>query len=152
MPKIKLTPTQKKELETVGTLAGGTTGGPQKNLYYTPDGREIWAIPGWRTRGGRLVDCNYDKGWLPVRTPENMKQLYCRGCDRWHPTQKEVDTCIASKNKFVKIMAKKAIKEPGKNGDTPADTHLEDRVKTLETNLTDLNNNIKLLLQKMGGS
>jgi len=40
------------------------------------------------------VDANLDRGWL--MQPPQMLKPYCRGCDRWHDTQAEVDRCIAT--------------------------------------------------------
>ena len=118
-------------------------GGLPRQIYYTPDGREIRAIPSLRdyvvrdakdkvVRTGTR-DANLDKGWL-LAPPTELK-LYCSGCDRWHDTQEEIDACIAQKQKFIDRMARKAKKEY-KPEDTGEVAMLKDKVAKLEEMLT----------------
>lgn len=70
-------------------------GGVPKKRYWTPDGREIFAVPAIRTGAYGVRDANYDKGWLEQK-PTTLKP-YCSGCDRWHDTGQEVEECLARK-------------------------------------------------------
>ncbi len=105
-------------IEQSGYGLTGNIGGIPRQTYFTPDGRVIRAIVATREyvkkKDGKVIesgirDANYDKGWLPVM-PKELK-LYCRGCNKWHDTQVEVDACIESKNKWVSALGKKVIKE-----------------------------------------
>jgi len=84
-----------------------------RNRYYTPDGREQWKIPQQRERSdGVIYDVFIAQGYTLI-PPANPK-LYCKGCDRWHDTQEEVDACVAKKEKFAEAMQKRAEKELSK--------------------------------------
>ena len=82
--------------------------GIPRKKYWTPDGREIRAIPAWRDyniiengkrKQGGTRDANYDKGWL--ESPPQNPVPYCKYCDRWHDTQEEVDKCGKRQASFV---------------------------------------------------
>ncbi len=70
-------------------------GGPQKRKYWTPDGREILAVPsmrGYRSeKGDGVRDANLDNGWL-LEKPVNPK-LRCPHCDKWHDKKVEIIKC-----------------------------------------------------------
>jgi len=84
-----------------------------RNKYYTPDGREQWKIPQRRERSdGVIYDLFLAQGY--TLTPPVNPKLYCKGCDNWHDTQKEVDACVGKKRKFADAMQKKAEQELGK--------------------------------------
>lgn len=129
-------------IEAAGYGITGDIGGIRKKVYYTPDGRKILAVPCIRTwvrkdEKGKVVDtgerdANYDKGWLE-RPPENPK-LYCRGCDRWHDTQEEIDACIASKDRLIKSMERKTRKEvTNESEEKDKEIHaLNERINRLE--------------------
>ena len=83
-----------------------------RNKYFTPDGREQWKIPQQRERSdGVIYDLFLAQGYTLV-PPVNPK-LYCKGCDRWHDTEEEVDACIGKKRKFAEAMQKRAEQELG---------------------------------------
>lgn len=118
---MKVTPA----IEASGYGISGDVGGLPRTTYYTPDGRVIKAIPSLREyvkkKDGKVIesgtrDANLDRGWL-LQKPTELK-LYCSGCDMWHDTQEEVDACIVRKNKWVKALGKKAIKQNGDEMDT----------------------------------
>jgi len=92
----------------------GSIGGIPRHKYWTPDGREIRAIPCMRiTSRGEVRDANYDRGWLQA-PPENPK-LYCSYCDMWHDTQTEIVECGKKKSdsekKYMKWAKNKFRKE-----------------------------------------
>lgn len=81
-----------------------------RNRYYTPDGREELKIPQHHERkDGVVYDIFLAQGYT-LTPPENPKP-YCSGCDRWHDTQDEVETCIEKKNKFISLMNRKSGRE-----------------------------------------
>ncbi len=97
-------------------MHGDLPTGVKEKRYWTPDGREIFGVPALREyvvrnkegkviRGG-IRDANLDKGWLEM--PPSVLQIPCSGCDRWHDTQKEVDSCITLKNKTIQRFEKEA--------------------------------------------
>jgi len=113
----KLAPEVITQLKSQGVAITGHIGGIKRKRYWTPDGREVYAIPSMRTFvrrvGGEIVeegtrDANLDKGWL-LYPPTELKQ-YCSGCDRWHDTKEEVNECIAKK-KASAIKWEKASRE-----------------------------------------
>ena len=84
-----------------------------RNRYYTPDGREQWKIPQRRERqDGVVYDLFLAEGY--TLTPPVNPKLYCKGCDRWHDTEEEVDACVGKKRKFAEAMQKRAERELGK--------------------------------------
>ncbi|MBU2064011.1 MAG: hypothetical protein KKF93_06435 [Candidatus Omnitrophica bacterium] len=107
-------------MSEAGVIYKGDIGGVYKKKYWTPDGREIMAVPSIRTYRVKdngnttegIRDTNYDKGWLD-RPPENPK-LRCISCDKWHDTQIEVDKCLTNKKKNEDKWMKKAKKEVNK--------------------------------------
>ncbi len=162
---LKLKEGEKQVLEGQGYVSRGASGGPNKSLYYTPDGREVWAIPAHRVRvrkfnDGRpsesfTVDANFDNGWLPS-PPTGKLQKYCKGCDKWHPTQKRVDTCIAERQKKQQEWDEKAMRELHKDKPKDDSTLIQDtsalagRVDAIERQLAKLDS-IEELLRKMPG-
>ena len=131
MSKIEgMTPT----IEAVGYGISGDIGGIQKKTYYTPDGRKMLAVPNIReyvvkdangkVKGSGTRDGNYDRGWL--ETMPQVKKPYCKGCDRWHDTQKEVTDCIKKQTAYLSRMEALAKKETKKK-----ETNLEKKVADL---------------------
>ena len=68
-----LSPGVRAQLESTGVAITPVTGGAKKTRYWTPDGREILAVPSMRTwvkrKDGKVVDsgirdANLDQGWL----------------------------------------------------------------------------------------
>jgi ribosomal protein L44E len=133
------------EIKHIGYGLSGDIGGLPKQTYYTPDGRVIKAIPCMREfvrkdKDGNVIeggtrDANYDKGWLPVM-PTELK-LYCRGCDKWHDTQEEVDECTKRQQKLVNKLSAKARKQYAE----------EEKSKDLE--IEELNKKIEALSKQM---
>jgi len=134
-------------IESSGYGISGDIGGLPRQTYYTPDGRVIKAIPSIReyvikAEDGKVIksgtrDANYGKGWLPVM-PSELK-LYCAGCDMWHDTQGEVDTCIVEKNKQVDKLGKKAVKQN------------EDEIDALKKEVAELKEMVKKLTEVKNG-
>jgi len=103
-------------------VSPATIGGLPKTTYYTPDGRTIKTFPDTRERVIKdkqgtviwhgTVDANLDRGWL-MQPPQILKP-YCRGCDRWHDTQAEVDKCIATQEAKLAEAQNKAKSEIAK--------------------------------------
>lgn len=98
-------------------------GGLQKNHYWTPDGREVVAVPAMRTynviENGKVIesgvrDANLDNGWF-LQKPAILKP-HCPHCDRWHDTQKEIDKCGVNKIAFNKKWDKLAQKMKADEG------------------------------------
>jgi hypothetical protein len=131
----------------------GDIGGQPKQTYYTPDGREVRAMPDMheyvithkredkRFTGGfeltqttGLRDANLDK-WLA--SPPANPLPHCPHCDTWHKTIAEVDAC----GERIKTLTKKALKE------APVDK--EDRLTKLESDMADIKDMFKKLLEKM---
>ena len=113
-------------IKKIGYGLSGDIGGLPRKTYYTPDGREIKAIPSLREyakkdKKGEIIergtrDANLDKGWLET-IPQELK-LYCAGCDMWHDTQEEVDACMEKKDKRIKELGGKLIKQETDDIDT----------------------------------
>ena len=109
-----------------------------RTRYYTPDGREQLKIPQHRERSdGVIYDLFLAEGY--TLTPPKNPKLYCKGCDRWHDTQKEVDACIEKKRKFADAMQRKAEREFSKEQKVKDKTiaDLEDKVDKLTKLLED---------------
>ena len=116
-------PTDTEHLEKLLDATGygllGTIGGLLRRTYYTPDGRIIKAIPqirGYvkRDKDGKVIesgerDANLDGGWLS-QMPQ-VKKLFCKTCDRWHDTLKEVAECARKQSRMIKREEMKARKE-----------------------------------------
>ncbi len=132
-------------LETGKT--SGDIGGIPRRKYWTPDGREIKAIPAMRTYVKRDAskkiiesgtrDANLDQGWLTSKPVNPLP--YCSGCDRWHDTQELVNECIRRKEKlhfkFQKLAEKELKIEP-------------DRITKLEGDMNEIKNLLKKFLEK----
>ncbi len=99
-----------KDKELIKRQGYAPIGGLPRQIYWTPDGREVRAIKSEReynikdeegnVTGSGLRDANLDKGWL--LTPPTDPKPYCAGCDRWHDTEEEVTLCIATKQEKAK--------------------------------------------------
>jgi len=133
----------KNELATQGVAVTGYIGGLRKTKYWTPDGREILAIPSMRTwqktkivngkkeiTGSGLRDANLDK-WL-IEPPQNPK-IHCDGCDKWHDTQEEVEKCIEQREVFIKKHS------------TP---EVDDRIGKVESEVSEIKNMLAELLKR----
>jgi len=112
-----------------------------RNRYYTPDGREELKIPQWHERSdGVVYDVFLAQGY--TLTPPINPKLYCKGCDKWHDTQEEVDACVGKKTSFAEAMQRKAEQELGK------EQQVKDRtIANLEAKVDKLT---KLLEDKLG--
>ncbi len=128
MPDIKV----KEELEPAGYALASTWGGPKKKRYFTPDGKEIWAIPAIREfvrkdAEGKVIeagerDANYDQGWL--ETMPLQPKLSCPTCGKWHDTEEEVNQCKLKRENYLnewerkaKRLAKETKEEQGEIGE-----------------------------------
>jgi len=139
------------QAESAGINQTGQIGGQPKQKYYTPDGSIIFAMPDiheyQQTSKGKVVaqglrDANLDRGWL-LSKPEKL-QIYCGGCDKWHPTQKEVNACIKKKSAFTKEWEAKAKK------DLPKDASAE--MAEMKTEMKELKTMFSEVLEKLGGN
>ncbi len=139
----------KEQIEQQGYGKTGDIGGQPKTTYWTPDGRMKRAQPSMREyiihpKNPRDIpvtgirDANLDNGWLLAK-PEKL-QLYCEFCDKWHPTQEEVDKCGETKKRFTAKWNKKAVKEIGQteNG----------RIDKLESDVGEIKGMLKQLLER----
>ena len=138
------------QAEANGVTLTGQIGGQPKQRYYTPDGSIIFAMPDMhefqQTSGGKIVaqglrDANLDRGWLLTK-PEKL-QIHCGGCDKWHPTQKEVDACIKKKTAFGEKWNRKARK------DLPKDASAE--MAEIKVEMKELKSMFSQVLEKLGG-
>ena len=111
-----------RQLNSTGVvLNGGVWGGAKKQMYYTPSGDEIWAatsIREWikqdehgQTTDWGTRDSNLDKGWLLA--PPAVPILHCKGCDKSHDTQADVDKCIETKARGARQWEARAKGESG---------------------------------------
>ena len=149
----KLDPKIRGQLESDGVAVSGDIGGLKKKRYYTPDGREIFAVPAIRDfirrKDGKVVgsgtrDANFDKGWLDHQPTENEKKLHCKYCDKWHDTQAEIDKCRETKKKFDAKFMKMAKKEAEKDN-----AEYEERLAKLEEKVDKGLSNIQEMLTKL---
>ncbi len=141
----KLSPQVLAQLEDSGVAITGDIGGIPKRKYWTPDGRQIVAIPAMRNfvrkdKDGKSIetgtrDANYDKGWLPQ--PPTNPIPYCKYCDKWHTSEDDIAKCGSKKKIFEETWAKKAKQEVNKNYD--------DEINSLKSDIAD----IKQLLTKL---
>ena len=109
-----------------------------RTRYYTPDGREELKIPQQRTRSdGVVYDIFLALGYT-LTSPANPKP-YCKGCDRWHDTQEEVNDCVAKKNQYAETMQRKAEQDLAKEqkGKDKTIANLEAKVDKLTKLLED---------------
>ncbi len=126
-----ITQEDRKQIEERGYGITGDIGGIQKQLYYTPDGREVRSVPSlreWSQKDAKgnvtngIRDANLDKGWS-LQMPTGLKP-YCSHCDKWHDTEKEIEQCGVRKKAFDAKYMRKAKKETG-NGDEVAELRKE---------------------------
>ena len=117
----------KVNLQSQGFALASVWGGPQKMIYYAPDGRVKEEVPEIRERqDGVVYDVLLAQGYT-LTPPENPKP-HCDGCGNWHNTEEEVKQCIGRKKVFDAKWAKlgnKLLKQP----DTKS---LEDKISRLE--------------------
>lgn len=128
---------------------GGVTGGARKMRYWTPDGREILAVPSMRTyrmtQSGieGIRDANLDKGWL-MQPPTDPKP-YCPHCTNWHDTLEEVKECGAKKKAMQARYDKAAKKTIRSEGGEVAE--LKEKVSGLETDISDIKSMLTKILK-----
>ena len=140
------------QAEENGLVQTGQIGGQPKQRYWTPDGSVIFAMPDIheyaQMSGGKIVaqglrDANLDRGWLLAK-PTKL-QVHCGGCDKWHPTQKEVDACIKKKTaygeKWNKAARRQLKQQPEASGD----------VAELKAEMKELKSMFSKVLEKLGG-
>jgi len=148
-----------KEHQDIKRNGFAYTGGLPRRLYWTPDGREIKAIPSERefrrtdpetqevTTGIR--DANLDKGWL-TEPPKNPLP-YCSGCTNWHATQEEVDECIDRKEATQRKYDDQALKQ--QQGEAMAQAKemddLKVEVQELKGSIHELISQNKKLMEKL---
>ena len=140
------------EILAKGVGITGDIGGLVKRKYWTPDGREILAVPSMRTynriKDKKVVesgvrDANLDKGWL--LQPPTEPRLYCSCCDKWHDTQEEIDQCCAKKKAFNDRWEKKARamkKNEGGGGE----------IEEIRKDIDDLKDMMKTVLETIRGA
>lgn len=130
--KRELSAEVRAQLELTGVAMVEVIGGTKKTRYWTPDGREILAVPSMRNwvkkKDGKVIDsgirdANLDGGWL--LQPPTEPKLRCYFCDRWHDTQKEIDACGAKKKAFDNKWAKKVKRLRSKEGGELEDVKAE---------------------------
>ena len=101
------------QIQKQGYGITGSIGGIARQRYWTPDGREIIAIPSMRefrsNKGGGIRDANLDNGWL-LQKPTELK-VRCQYCDKWHDTTSGVEQCGKQRGVFIASYQKKAEKE-----------------------------------------
>ena len=146
MPTVG-TANQQAQYSHEGVGLKEVSGGAKKMRYWTPDGREKFAVPAMRTyrmtRSGAegVRDANLDKGWL-LQKPTELKP-YCPHCDNWHDNQKEIDACGAKKKSFYEEYEAKARKMKGQEGGAVAE-----RVDKLESDISDIKSLLTQLLKQ----
>lgn len=115
---MTVTKQAEESIQRTGYGISGEIGGIGRQTYYTPDGQRVRAIPAIRDyvikKDGKVIesgtrDANYDKGWLPVM-PKELKP-HCDGCDNWHDTEEEIETCITNRQVYAKKWETRAKKE-----------------------------------------
>lgn len=128
-------------------------GGLKKNKYWTPDGREIIAVPNMRTyivkNEGKVIeqgvrDANLDNGWL-LQKPQVLKP-HCPYCGKWHDTQEEIEECKTKRQAFNKKWEKMAAKMR-KEQTSDAD-NLKEKVEGLEADISQIKDMLAQLLKK----
>ena len=137
-----LTVQEREVLRNNGFIKAGDIGGQPKHTYWTPDGREIRALPDMheyslRDAGGKTIrsgvrDANLDKGWL-LQKPTELKP-YCPHCDAWHDNQEGIDVCGRKKSTFMAKCIKETKEEP-------------DRLTKLESDMSELKGLLKQLME-----
>jgi len=128
--------------------------GIRRKKYWTPDGREIMAIPSMHTltkrgKDGKLtnetmvIDTNcYYKGWLTE--PPTEPKIYCAGCDKWHDTQEEVDTCIAEKKRKMDEWNARSRKMLKKDEDA-----MKDDVENLKSEMGEIKDLLSKIIERL---
>jgi len=134
---LKVTPA----IELTGFGISGTIGGLARTTYYTPDGREVRAIPNIRhwvkkDKDGKVIasgirDANLDSGWL-LQKPTLLK-LFCATCDKWHDTPSEVKACKTKQDRLIARSLRSANKE-----EASKTVSLEQKVAALEAKIAKL--------------
>jgi len=139
-----------EEKQQIAQKGFADIGGTRKKRYWTPDGREMFAVPlmkDWvkikdkKIIGSGTRDANLDKGWL-LESPSEPKP-YCPYCTNWHDTQKEIDACGVKKNRFAKLYEKKALKEKSEEN-----KGLQTEVAELKSEMSDIKSMLTKLLEK----
>lgn len=144
-----ITPEVRRQLESSGVAVSGDIGGARKQIYYTPDGREVHAVPAMRTyrmsKSGLegIRDANLDKGWL--LQPAVVAKPHCPHCDNWHDNKEEMDACGAKKRAFQKKWDDKARKMKRQDGEA---NDVENRLETVENGLTEIKDMLKALIKE----
>lgn len=142
-----------EEREQIKLKGYADIGGLKKNRYWTPDGREIIAVPSIRTynkiKDGKIIesgtrDANLDKGWL-TQKPTNPKH-YCPHCDRWHDTKKQIEVCGTAKQAVTRKFEKIAQEEKKKEGSEEDSLKLE--VAALKSEMSEIKDMLRQLLKK----
>ena len=130
--------------------ATGQIGGQPKQRYYTPDGSVIFAMPDIheysQVSNGKIIaqglrDANLDRGWLTT-APERL-QFYCPGCDKWHPTQQQLNACIKRKKSLAKKWERAA------KLDLPKDFSTE--ITGMKSEMNELKSMFSQVLERLGG-
>ena len=146
-------PEVRRQLESNGAAISGDIGGLKKKRYWTPDGREIMAVPAMRDfmrkKDGKVIesgtrDANYDKGWLDHQPNETEIKLRCIYCDKWHDTEEEIKACAKKKKKFDEKYMKLAKKDAEKDN-----SDYEERLAKLEEKVEGSLSRIEEMLAKV---
>jgi hypothetical protein len=133
-----MTTVDRRALDSQGYALGPIKGGPRYQTYYTPDGREVKALPSMRewvrkNSEGKIVeqgtrDANLDQGWLT--SPPGSPKPYCVGCGKWHDSEAQVSECV-TKKKRTAVAWEKRVKAQLKQG-SPDTEEFEGRLGNLE--------------------
>lgn len=152
MPKVSSE--VRYQLATSGAALANTWGGPQKQMYYTPSGEEVWAIPGLRQwvrkdENGRVVasgtrDANLDKGW--TTTPPTELKLNCGACSYWHDTEDELVACKEKRDATARAWEKKASAQHARETATVDNSDTSDRLDKLEEGMDEIKTMLKQAL------
>jgi hypothetical protein len=147
MAKLNLPSEVQRQLDNSGIAMYSLTG-VQKQKYWTPDGRVVYATPSMRDyvrkKDGKVVesgvrDMNLVRGLLTQ--PPTDPKLYCPFCDQWHDTEEEIEECGIKKQKFDDFYTRKAQKMKEE------ETDINSEVAELKSEMAD----IKALLVKLVG-
>ena len=148
---MTLLPEVKSQLNSTGVAVSGDIGGLKKTKYWTPDGKEILAVPSIltfklvdkkkKTVRDVTVDRNLEKGWL-LQPPTKVKP-HCSGCGKWHDTEQEIDTCITKKKTFNEEWEERVKKERKDNGEG-----LKQEVAELKSEMVEIKSLLIKLLKK----
>jgi len=151
---VQVTQEVQQQLASNGAALGVVWGGPQKTLYYTPSGREVWSVPSMRdwvrkNQGGKVVaqgtrDANLDKGW--TLSPPADPKVDCPGCSQWHDTDEDMAECVESKRVQAALWEIKARKMMGQGGEVDSDTPA--RLDKLEDGLDEIKSLLAQLVER----